>query len=124
MKYLHFKIPIYDWDVHYVEVEKNKDSYKVEDVFDKLGFFDKDIDKVLKNIKDRMTNTGMLYTCNNISSSVILIYTSSNKKERMSSILHEKRHLEDRIIERMGLEGKESAAYLAGYIGKKLIPIL
>ena len=56
--------------------------------------------------------------------SVITLYESSSKRNRINIIFHEKRHIEDRICKHCGIDDMEAAAFLAGYIAEKLIPIL
>jgi hypothetical protein len=39
-------------------------------------------------------------------------------------LIHEIDHVRDFIIKDLGLKGKESSAYLDGYLGRKILPLV
>ena len=124
MKYLKFKIDIYDWTVYYIEAEKKEDA---DAVLKKLSIL-KIGDKTIKSTRDEIDGghgNGGEHLCNlTLRKSVLLMLPSTNRANRINIIFHEKRHIEDKICNHLGLKGREAPAFIAGYIAEKLIPIL
>ena len=114
------KIPIYDWTVSLIELSE---SDTVEDVKKIIKRKDVDpfFDEIIKKIELKVHFGGEHIYDPNKKESMILIYICKNKSQRNNILCHEKRHVEDRIIETCGLEGVESAAFIAGYLGEKLL---
>ncbi len=124
MKYLRFNIALYDWDIYYIEAERKKDADAVISKLHKIRTGKETIKEIRKNIENN-DKDGAQHLYNLTSrKSVILLYKSTNKKDRINIIFHEKRHVEDRICKHLGIDDVESAAFIAGYIAEKLIPIL
>ena len=124
MKYLKFNIKIYDWDVFYIEVESKKDAKKVVNKLKSIGVPMDAMDDVGPAIKNNAQNGGEHFYYLPRRWSIILMYKTSNNSRKFEIICHEKRHIEDRIMEHLGLEGTEAGAFIAGYIAKKLTPII
>jgi hypothetical protein len=116
-----FKIDIYNWDVTYLEIENNDNAVDVAQRIKELGFLDAISDgHVLKKIEKNPLDGGFHVVVESEMKSLIIIFESSSKQERINSICHEKRHLEDTIGYICHLECGEAMAYIAGYIGEKL----
>lgn len=124
MKYYKFKIKIYDWDIFYIEVESKKDAKKVVKKLESIGVPKDAMDDVGPAIKNNAQNGGEHFYNSGRRWSIILMYQASNNSRKFEIICHEKRHIEDRIMEHLGLEGTEAGAFIAGYIAMKLTPII
>jgi len=124
MKYLKFKIDIYDWDIYYIEVEKKKDLKAVIVKLSKLKMPHKIMVGIRDDIKDGATNGGHHWCHTYERKTIVLLYKTTSKRNRTHTIFHEKRHIEDRILHHLGIDDIEASAFLAGYIAEKLIPIL
>jgi len=118
MKKLKFTIPIYDWDVVFVEnigqgefpILKNElKKYKVHDI----DYIQESIEDGDKDFGTHLFNTYKRH-------SVIILLNNVSKKSRRNVLAHEKRHLEDRILNHLSIDDIEAAAYLSGYIAEKL----
>jgi hypothetical protein len=120
MKIKKFKVDVYDWKVTLIEITSKKDYKKVIPILKKFGC-EKEIVKNTKfHIKNGSKNGGHHSYDTKYWESIILIYPSTSKKERMRVLCHEKRHCEDKILEELSVYGVEAPAYLAGYLAKKL----
>jgi hypothetical protein len=124
MKYLKFNIDIYDWDIYYIEVERKKDSKAVIAKLRSIPASKELINEVRDDIKSGSKNGGHHLFNLVFRKSVILLYQTTNKKDRINIIFHEKRHVEDRLCKHLDIDDMEASAFLAGYIAEKLIPIL
>ncbi len=124
MKYLHFNIAIYDWDVYYIEAEKKKDAKAVVAKLSKIPTSETLMKEAFNDIKGGSTNGGHHLFGLISRKSVILLYPTTSIENRVNIIFHEKRHTEDGICKHLGLKGREAPAFIAGYIAEKLIPIL
>jgi len=76
---------------------------------------DKDI---INQIREGYTNGGWHLYKNGQRVSMILLYKQTDPKLRHAIINHEKRHLEDNIIDYSMIECSEGKAMLSGYVSK------
>ena len=120
MKYYKFKIKIYDWDIFYIEVESRKDEKVVEKKLKSLGLTKKLRKFATNEIKDGAKDGGECFNNAYKRWSIIVLYQSRNYKNKIEILSHEKRHVEDSIINQLNLECREARAHIAGYIAKKL----
>lgn len=49
---------------------------------------------------------------------LVIIHPCKNEQTRRMVVNHEKRHIEDRILQHCAIDDIEAAAYLAGYLSK------
>lgn len=118
MKKTEFKIPIYDFDVTVLEVESKKDKAKVNTILSNLIPNRESIDEVLGYIEDGSMNGGDTFRNLLYRKFVVVLYPFKDIETRREVINHEKRHIEDRILEYCRISDIEASAYLAGYISK------
>ncbi len=121
MKYLKFKIDIYDWDIHYIETENKKDADNIIRKLSQLRISDEMKKEVREEIENDVINGGEHFWNSTTRLSILLLYKTSNKEEKINIICHEKRHTEDRICEHLGIKDTEAVAFIAGYIGERII---
>jgi len=120
MKKTEFNISIYDWNVTFLEEVEKKDVPKLRAILKKLEVSPDHIKEIIEEVKDNPVNAGFHIFYTGKRRSIILLIGISDDISRRSILSHEKRHLEDKIIEYCGLECKESMAYLSGEIAKYL----
>lgn len=113
-----FDVPIYEWNITMLEIESVEDIPELNkwcELFETQ--FQNDASSIVTNNKD----TGVTYIDHTAQKALIIILPSTSKEQRISTICHEKRHLEDFILEDTGVNDKEAAGYLAGYLSKYMI---
>lgn len=118
MKKIEFNIPIYDFNVIILEVESKEDKAEVNTIL--LNFIpDKEsIDEVLGYIENGDMNGGDTFRNMLYRKFIVVLYPFKDIETRREVINHEKRHIEDRILEYCNINDIEASAYLAGYISK------
>ena len=115
-----FEIPIYKVSVLIVQIESAND---MEDVEQLCAENEIEVTPSLKeNIIYNRKDGGDTYRDLVHRRIVVFFYPFSNLTEKANIICHEKRHIEDRILDYFGVEDIESAALLAGYLGEKFLP--
>lgn len=124
MKKLSFKIDVYDWEVYLYQLEA-KDTKK--DVIKVLQKHNIPVDKnqdVLDDIEDGAYDGGWTFYNRGQPISVVLLERFSSENAKNSVYFHEKRHVEDDIIEHLQMyDESEAAAYLAGYLAIKFLEL-
>jgi hypothetical protein len=124
MKYLNIKIPIYDWNLYFIEVEDKADLVKVLAKFNIIKPTKELVDEVISNIDRGMFNGGMHYYNTDMRKTLIMLYKTTSKAKRINIIFHEQRHAVDRICAHLLIDDIEASAHLSGFIAEKLTPIL
>jgi uncharacterized membrane-anchored protein len=118
MKSKRINIPIYDFRLDLLEVENSNDVALLARFFKSVRL-DEDITlEILNAIKDGDVDGG--WTISNFGHKRILVVLLKMRSEekRREVLAHEKRHVEDDILEHASVNDKEAAGYLAGYLGK------
>ena len=118
MKKTEFKIPIYGFDVTILEVESKEDKDEVNTILSNFIPNKEKIDEVLGYIEDGCMNGGDTFRNMLYKKFIVVLYPFEDVENRREVINHEKRHIEDRILEYCGIYDIEASAYLAGYISK------
>lgn len=120
MKKKKIKIPIYNIDVTVIEVENKYDAdsvcKEVESICTEIEY----IDTIRRAIENEEHDGGETIRNLLLRKVLVIIYECSSKKTRREIIGHEKRHIEDRILEFFNINDIESAAMLAGFLSSKL----
>lgn len=122
MKIKKFKVDIFDWDIAFIKLNKRDKANDVIDVFKDMKISNDEIEKYLKETidEDGQFDGGDHFWNAPKRVSIIVLYPIVNLNKN-DVICHEKRHVEDRILEHCGVEDIETAAYLAGFLGKELL---
>lgn len=115
------KINIYRWEILLIEIESRKDHKKVRKILTKFGVSEEYIKDTIDNIKKGIRGHGHHTGNPDNFKSLICLYRKKSDKQRNRTLSHEMRHCEDVILKTMGIKDDESAAYLSGYLGKKLL---
>lgn len=123
MKIIKFEVPIYDWEVN-VLIASKKDTDQLNRILKKFKIPKKNRENTIFELKKGYWGGDHFY--NRLYQESIILVCNSKSTQGLSKILfHELRHLEDRILETMSVENNaEAAAFLSGYICRKIIPKL
>jgi hypothetical protein len=115
-----FIVPIYQIQVTLVMVESPKDKDAVEAIFKKFqcGGSERS-DGILDSIENGDKDGGALWRGLNRREMLVILHQYTSKKARRNTFCHEKRHIEDRILEHAGIDDMEAAAYLSGWLGER-----
>lgn len=118
MKKKEIYVPIFEFMITYIEIENYTDSEmnKVSDTLKTCRIDDENISDVKEKIKAHYNGGASTFSHKNYCELTVLIYPHNTKERKLSTIMHEKRHCEDFILERLGIEDVETAAYLAGWL--------
>ena len=114
-----FKVPIYKWSVLLVQIENKKDIEPLKRLLRANRF--KEEDELYKEITDKTetdcVDGGITIRDRGRKELFVVLYRMTNAFELANIYSHEKRHVEDEILEYCDVNGSEASAYLAGYIG-------
>ncbi|NCD06176.1 MAG: hypothetical protein EOL97_08660 [Spirochaetia bacterium] len=112
-------IPIYNWTLTFIELEDAKDA-DIFSAYMKDFNCNKEHDSFMIALAKGLMDIGLTKTIPETMQIFVAIFPSSSPEARRNTINHEKRHIEDEILELSGIEDKEAAGYLAGYLSEIL----
>lgn len=118
MKKIKVKVPMYDYDVTWLEIESVQDKEKVFQEMKNLKCNKEDMDDVIDNIEKECMDGGSTFRNMDMKKFLIIIHPCKNEEMRRCVVNHEKRHIEDRLLQHCNVDDIEAAAYLAGYLSK------
>lgn len=118
MKMLRFAVPIYNIDVALIQVEGVGDVDKVRDCCEELGLLAEDTAAVLDVVRADKHDGGDTFRNFELGKMLVIFYRMTSDKKKLNIYSHEKRHVEDRILQWCGVNDIESAAYLAGFLSE------
>ena len=116
---LKFNIPLYDFDITLLQIEEKSDKDKVLSVLKEIKCTQEHMDSVSDNIDRGCYGGGDTFYNFDIRAMVIVFYPFRSEKSRWEVYSHEKRHVEDRVLEYSHVDDIESAGLLAGFLGRK-----
>lgn len=114
-----FKTPYYDYNVTLIQVESEKDADAVCSQLAKYKMGKEYIDDTRECITDGYRNGGETNWNSSTKRIICLFYECLSDTYRANVYSHEKRHIEDRILQHCKVEDIEASAYLAGYLGER-----
>lgn len=118
MKKKTFTIPIYDYEVTLIEIECKDDKEQVVEVMKSFDCNIEDIREHERYIDNEYMNGGDTFRNMEKKRFLVVLSPCENEETRREIINHEKRHVEDRLLEWIGIHDIEASAYLAGYLSK------
>lgn len=113
-------VPIYDFDIHVINIDDEGDSFRLRSIMNDFGCDDESIDDECTKVLKGRIDGGCLFRKLDERAFLLILSKFSSDATRINIIGHEKRHIEDRILEYCSVEDIEAAAYLAGYLSEKL----
>lgn len=117
MKKMQFQLPYYKVDVMLLQIEGKEDENDVAELLKSIDA--EDPEYTLDGIRRGAVNGGDTYRDLNNKRMVVLFYPMEDNAHRAEIYSHEKRHIEDRVLEFFGVNDIESAGLLAGFLGEK-----
>lgn len=111
-----FNVEMYDFDVTLVQLKDKDDIKPLRSIAKKLNI---NLDGIEQNITDSAFNGGITFTNAFQHEFLVIFYPYTDKMMRDAIYDHEKRHIEDDILDICQVNDKEAAAYLAEYLSKK-----
>jgi len=117
MKIFNFGIPLFDVDVRLIQSETNDNYKEIVESCAFAGLLEEDLKDIEGKLSRGFHDGGELYWNFNEKRFLIVFYNMTNEKDMIKIYMHEKRHLEDRILEFCSIHDMETAAYLSGYLG-------
>jgi len=121
MKKLKFNIDIYKWNVTLLIIESEKDCDSVDKILSPFAVDPDYKNEILSDIKDNVKDGGLHLHKNSARKSIIILNEMTSLQMAEIILSHEKRHLEDAILQTCNIDDKEAAAYLAGHITEKIL---
>lgn len=110
-------IDIYKWNITIACVDDyDRDGEAVRDMLEKKCVLKELIDECVQSIDDCYYNGGYIISNKNYNESVFIFLKHDKYEDAICTLMHEKRHLEDDILDALRIDDSEAAAYLAGYL--------
>ena len=107
------------FDVTLLQVETKDDSKQVEKACKAFGMESDDIESVKDNVERDCEDGGDTFRNFRFKKMLVIFYRMSSIKMRENIWSHEKRHIEDRILQFLNIDDIETSAILAGYLGEQ-----
>lgn len=114
-----FKVPLYQVDVTLVQVESKDDADVVKPILNAFRLTQEDMSECCNAIRNDETDGSETYRNTGMKTFLVVFYRFTNERIRMNVWSHEKRYVEDRILEMSAVGDIESAGLLAGFLGEK-----
>lgn len=114
-----FRIPLYKIDVTLVQVEDKSDSKLVNSLLRSIKAREEDISDVIAGIERGCFNGGETFRAFDMKRMLVIFYVMKDERTRAEIYSHEKRHIEDRVLQWASVDDIESAGLLAGFLGEK-----
>lgn len=118
MKKKEIYVPIYEYMITYIEIENytEKEIERVTKTLKSCKIDDENISDVKDRMKRNYNGGATTFSSEKRCELVVLVYPHSSQSRKLSTIMHEKRHCEDFILNRLDIDDMEAAAYLAGWL--------
>lgn len=118
MKTLKFNIPLYGVHVDLVQVETKDDKDGVIKLMRAIKCQQEFINEITDYIERGCYNGGNTYRNLDLKDILVIFCPMSDEETRAEVYAHEKRHIEDRVMQFTSVDDIESAGLLAGYLGR------
>lgn len=117
MKKLHFKIPLYEVNVTLVQSEGKSDTDAIKKILMANHVKKEYIEDIVDGVARGGCNGGETFRDFRYKRMLVFFYPFENDRRRAETYSHEKRHIEDRVLEYFSVDDIESAGLLAGFLG-------
>lgn len=121
MKQKKIYIDIYSYTLYYIDMESYDDLDEVIKIFKRLDLGQENIDDLKTKAEHEEIGGATTFHKRSTCTLVVLLYPQPSDNRKLECICHEKRHCEDFILETLDIHDTEAAAYLAGYLAKKIM---
>ena len=119
MKKMSFTIPLYGVSVTLLQIEGAKDEKAVLPYLKLVKADEESKRYMIDGIRNGAVNGGDTYRDLEHKRMIIFFYPMENEEVRAEIYSHEKRHIEDRVLQYFSVDDIESAGLLAGFLGRQ-----
>ena len=116
---MNFAVPLYDINVTLIQVESPDDADDVKACCEEIELPSEDITATLELIRQDKCNGGDTWRNFDKGLMLVIFYRMTDGRIKRNRYGHEKRHVEDRILQWCGVDDIEAAAYLAGFLSEQ-----
>ena len=116
MKTYSFDIPIFDFKVKLIQIEDIKDLPSLEKHKWLKNMDDEDKEEIFTKIKRENFDGGTTFRSFPTQEFLVIFFKFLSEEAKINTYAHEKRHIEDRLMEYLGINDIETAGYLAGFL--------
>ena len=113
-----FKTPYFEYDVTLIQVEGDIDAPIVCRHLTESGIDEETADDIKEKIVGGYVNGGETNWNAKTKRIICVFYEFLDDVAKVDIYSHEKRHIEDRILQHCGVDDIEASGYFAGYLGK------
>lgn len=107
------------FDVTLLQVESKDDVKQVEKACLNFDMEAEDVEAVINKVERDCTDGGDTFRNLRFKKFLVIFYRMTSGKMRENIWSHEKRHIEDRILQFLNIDDVETAAIIAGYLGEQ-----
>lgn len=119
MKIFRFKIPLYKIHVTLVQAADKSEHEDVRKVLVRNHIDKSSIEDIVDGVRRGGCNGGDTFRDFRYKRVFVFFYPFDSDTARAEVYSHEKRHIEDRVLEYFGVNDIESAGLLAGFLGEQ-----
>lgn len=116
MKTHSFEIPIFDFKVNLIQIEDKKDLPLLEKHKWLKNMDDENKEEIFTKIKNENYDGGTTFRDFSSQKFLVIFYKFSSEEAKIYVYAHEKRHIEDRLMQYLEINDIETAGYLAGFL--------
>lgn len=116
MKQIKFDVPIFDIEVILIQTESIEDKDTILNLMKDYEATEDILKELDDNISNDRTDGGNTYWSAGLHRAITVFYEMESQERKDICYAHEKRHIEDRILEFCGINDRETAGYLAGWL--------
>lgn len=120
LKPLTLTIDPFDWTVHYLFITKDTTLKQFTNCLDVLKIVDRQGSLDNFNYKQR-GNAGEHYYNVNSRESTVIIYRCSSQIKRIATVVHENRHVVDRLCRHLFIDDIEAPAFMEDWLIQKVL---
>lgn len=113
-------IPLYNYRVTLLDEISESDADALRVFLKRRRLPDDMINDVVGNVSDGAFDGGYTISNMSIKELYVVLLACSNDDVRRRVLGHERRHVEDDVLEHCGINDKEAAAYLSGYLSQHM----
>lgn len=118
MRIKKINVPIYEFEIMLYQLEDIEDADAITKALKKVGLTDM-VPEVTENLTNEVVEGG--FTCFNGPAKllIVVLYPTDGGDIYVATLDHEKRHCVDNMLEWVGVNDHEAAAYLSGWLTTK-----
>lgn len=112
-------IPIYEYDVLLVQVDDVEGADSIQRALRRYNLGPDIMAEIIENITNEVDGGGITCFNTGYKMAITVLYPCTDADFYEATVDHEKRHIVDDVLEHCGVNDKEAAAYLSGWLTTK-----